>query len=68
MLEPFSQLNIPKYYVTGNHESFCSLNEVFKTINNSSITHLYNENIIFHNKINIIGIDYDSNYDLIKNE
>ena len=68
MLEPFSQLNIPKYYVTGNHESFCSLNEVFKTINNSSITHLYNENIIFDNKINIIGIDYDSNYDLIKNK
>ena len=34
MLESFSQLNITKYYVTGNYESFCSLNEVFNTINN----------------------------------
>ena len=68
MLEPFSQLKMPIYYVTGNHESFTFIEETLLTIHNSSLKHICNENIIFDNKLNIIGMDWNPNFDLIKSK
>ena len=57
MLEPFSQLEMSIYYITGNHESFTFIEETLLTIHNSSLKHICNESIIFDNKLNIIGMD-----------
>ena len=59
MLEPFSQLNYPIYYVSGNHEDYTWKTEAFNLIeNNSNIKHIAKEVINYKNKINIIGVDY----------
>ena len=68
MLEPFSQIKIPIYYVTGNHESYTFFEEALQIIHNSSLIHICNESIVFDNKLNIIGMDWNPNFDLIKSK
>ena len=65
MLEPFSQLSIPIYYVTGNHEDYTFKAEAMEIIENSNLIHLENKAITFNNKVNIIGIDYYINFSII---
>ena len=72
MLEPFSLLTCPIYYVTGNHEEHTWKDEAFNLIqNNSNIIHIPNNVINFQNKFNIIGVDYHFNalisYNNLKN-
>ena len=72
MLEPFSQINAPIYYVTGNHEDYIWKAEAFNIIeNNSNIIHIPNNIITYKNKVNIIGVDYHFNssisYNNLKN-
>ena len=67
ILEPFSQIKIPKYFVTGNHESYSTIENVLKIIKQSNITHIKNENLIYENKLNLIGMDYTTNFNLIRN-
>ena len=67
ILEPFSQIKIPKYFVTGNHESFSTIENVLKIIKKNNITHIKNENLIYENKLNLIGMDYNKNFNLIRN-
>ena len=51
MLEPFSLLTCPIYYVTGNHEDHTWKEEAFNLIqNNSNIIHMPNNVINFQNK------------------
>ena len=60
MLEPFSQITCPIYYVSGNHEDYTWKIEAFDLIeNNSNIIHIPNNIINFQNKFNIIGVDYN---------
>jgi predicted MPP superfamily phosphohydrolase len=60
MLEPFSQITCPIYYVSGNHEDYTWKTEAFDLIeNNSNIIHIPNNIINFQNKFNIIGVDYN---------
>jgi predicted MPP superfamily phosphohydrolase len=60
MLEPFSQITCPIYYVSGNHEDYTWKTEAFDLIeNNSNIIHVPNNIINFQNKFNIIGVDYN---------
>lgn len=72
MLEPFSLISCPIYYVSGNHEDYTWKEEAFNLIeNNSNIIHLSNNVITFKNKFNIIGVDYHFNasisYNSLKN-
>ena len=67
MLEPFSKLKIPIYYITGNHEFYGDYQQAMNIIDNLSyIKHLKNENIIFEDCINIIGKEYEFNIDPAK--
>ena len=60
MLEPFSLIKCPIYYVSGNHEDYTWKEEAYNLIENcSNITHIPNNVINFKNKFNIIGIDYN---------
>ena len=68
MLEPFNMLNIPVYYVTGNHEDYTNKNETLNIIHNSCLIHIQNQIINVNNNINLIGIDYNSNVDDVKME
>lgn len=61
MIEPFNQLKIPIYYITGNHEQFGDLTYVLELIESTNIRHLSNTSIVFNNQIKIIGIDYNRN-------
>ena len=67
MIEPFNSLSKPIYYVTGNHEDFSYKEEVIQIIENSNIIHLKNETVKFNDKINIIGIDYNPDFNNVKN-
>ena len=55
MLKPFSKLNIPIYYITGNHEYYGDYDQALNIIKNLSyIKYLKNEIVTFDNCINII--------------
>jgi len=58
MLSPFDKLNIPIFYVTGNHESYAGLDKVLKVLDQTKIIHLSNKQFEFSG-INFIGIDYN---------
>ena len=60
MLEPFRELNCPVYYVTGNHENYTWKEEAMKIIHQSPLTHIENNKVTFDNRINVIGVDYQS--------
>lgn len=62
MIEPFSKLNIPIYYITGNHEYYGDYEQALNIINNCGfIKYLKNQSIIFNDSINIIGKEFDFN-------
>ena len=58
MIEPFSQLKCPIYFVSGNHENYTWKEEAYKIIDSTNIKRIGNSIINFNNKVNIIGIDY----------
>jgi hypothetical protein len=66
MIEPFKQISIPIYYVTGNHEEFTNKEEIFKYLTKSNIIHLKDKCINFKNLFNLIGIDYNKPYNKVK--
>lgn len=69
MLEPFSKLNVPIYYITGNHEYYGDYDQAIDVINNLGyIKYLKNENIIFNDCINIIGKEFDFNIERAKKD
>ena len=59
IFSPFQKINIPIYYIYGNHEKYSFINETKKLLNNTNFIHLSNKTIQFNNLINLIGIDYD---------
>ena len=66
ILSPFQKINIPIFYVKGNHEEYAFINEMKALLNNTNFVHLSNKTIQFNNLINLIGIDYDfPNYKVI---
>jgi hypothetical protein len=65
MLSPFSQLSIPIYYVTGNHEDYTDKSKAMEIIESTNLIHLENKRIIYDNKVNIIGIDYYKDFSII---
>jgi hypothetical protein len=71
ILNPFDSINIPIYYITGNHEEYTNKKENLDIIHNSKIKHLQNTFITINENINLIGIDfnwneYQSKQELIK--
>ena len=69
MIEPFSKLNIPIYFISGNHEFYGDYEQAINIINNSRfIKYLKNQNIIYNNCINIIGKEFDFNIDKAKKD
>lgn len=62
-LTPFDQLDIPIFYVTGNHEGYYGTNNAIKLIDKTNIKHvLRNEPIVYENLI-IYGHDFLENED-----
>ena len=67
MLEPFNLIKVPIYYITGNHEDLTWKKEFLELIEKSSnLIHIPNNIITIDNRINLIGIDYNKNKELIK--
>ena len=69
ILSPFKNSLYDIYYVSGNHEEFTDKNRLFSLLKKVGIIHLNNRYEIFEKyKLNLIGIDYDKNYSMIRNE
>ena len=69
MLEPFYLIKSPIYYITGNHEELTWKDEFLELIeNHSNLKHLPNNLVIIDERINLIGIDYKKNIDLIRGQ
>jgi len=69
ILSPFKNSIYDIYYVSGNHEEFTDKNRLFSLLKKVGIIHLNNKYEIFERyKLNLIGIDYDKNYSMIRNE
>ena len=69
ILMPFKKCKYKIYYVSGNHEEFTDKDRLFLFLEKVGIIHLNNKIEIFNNyKLNLIGIDYDKNYQYIRNE
>ena len=69
MLEPFYLIKSPIYYITGNHEELTWKNEFLALIeNHSNLIHLPNNLVTIHKRINLIGIDYKKNLNLIRGQ
>ena len=69
MLEPFSLIRVPIYYVTGNHEDLTWKDEFLTLVEKSSnLIRLPNNLITIDNRINLIGIDYKKDKEIIKKQ
>ena len=69
ILMPFTKCKYKIYYVSGNHEEFTDKDRLFLFLEKVGIIHLSNKIEIFDKyKLNLIGIDYDKNYQYIRNE
>ena len=69
MLEPFYLIKCPIYYITGNHEELTWKDEFINLIeNNSNLIHLPNNLVTIDKRINLIGIDYKKNWNLIRGQ
>lgn len=69
MLEPFNQIKCPVYYVTGNHEDLTWKDEFINMIENkTNLIHLPNNLVTIDKRINLIGIDYKKNLELIRGQ
>ena len=69
MLEPFNLIKVPIYYITGNHEDLTWKDEFLDLIeNHSNLIHVQNKSITIDKRINLIGIDYKKNAQLIKGQ
>ncbi len=69
MLEPFNLINVPIYYITGNHEDLTWKEEFLTLIEkNTNFIRLPNNSITIDNRINLIGIDYKKDKEIIKKQ
>jgi predicted MPP superfamily phosphohydrolase len=57
VLTPLKQLNVPIYFVHGNHDVYSGLKEVFEVVNKSGVKILQNERIVFEG-LQIIGLNH----------
>ena len=69
MLDPFKLIKVPIYYITGNHEDLTWKEEFLSLIeNNTNLIRLPNDLVTIDNRINLIGIDYKKNKELIEGQ
>ena len=69
MLEPFYLIKVPIYYITGGHEDLTWKNEFLEMVEKqSNLKRLSNNYVSIDNKINLIGIDYNKNKEIIKEQ
>ena len=69
ILEPFSLIKCPIYYITGNHEDLTWKEEFINMIENqTNLIHLPNNLVTIDNRINLIGIDYKKNLDIVRGQ
>ena len=66
-LKPLTELNIPIYFSTGNHEFYEDFDAIMQRLNNLGVQVLRNQVIQQHN-IEIIGVDDSSNTSHLKNQ
>ena len=65
-LDPLNNLNIPIYFVTGNHEGYADLEKTIPILKNSKITILENETTTLKD-IEIAGLDYSRDQKILEN-
>lgn len=59
-LMPFNSLDIPIFYVTGNHEPFMGKGSILSLLLKTNIQHIgYTTNPIVHRNISFIGYDHE---------
>ena len=69
MLDPFKSIKVPIYYITGNHEDLTWKDEFLSLIEkNTNFIRLPNDLVTIDNRINLIGIDYKKNKELIEGQ
>ncbi len=59
-------LTAPAFFVTGNHETYEGLDEVFRVLGDTKLRILHNEMVEF-NQIHVIGVEYSFERDHLKN-
>lgn len=55
--KPLDELEVPVYYVTGNHEHYAGLNDVLAALEETKVNHLVNTMVV-EKGIQVIGVDY----------
>ncbi|OPX59421.1 MAG: phosphodiesterase YaeI [Methanobacterium sp. PtaB.Bin024] len=60
-----NRFNAPTFFVTGNHETYEGLDEVFRVLGCTDLKILQNELVEF-NRIQVIGVDYSFERDHLK--
>jgi len=69
MMEPFNLIQCPIYYITGNHEELTWKDEFIHMIENqTNLIHLPNNIVTIDKRINLIGIDYKKNLNLVRGQ
>lgn len=58
MIEPFEQIKVPIYFVSGNHEDYTWKEEAYQIIDTTNIKRIGDSIYNYDNRLNIIGIDY----------
>ena len=66
MIDPFEQIKCPIYFISGNHEDYTWKEEAYKIIDQTNIKRIGDSIINFKNKLNIIGIDYLKDTNVVK--
>lgn len=56
--EPFKDLNMPIYFVTGNHDAYSGLNNIYAALNNANVIILNDKLESFREDVEIIGINF----------
>ncbi len=60
-LNPLSQINCPIYYVSGNHERYIDLENIYTNLEKNNVIVLKEDVIKFDDNLNIIGISDEDN-------
>lgn len=55
---PFKNLNMPIYFVTGNHDGYSGLDNVYVALNNANVIILNDKLESFRDDVEIIGINF----------
>ncbi|PIE34483.1 hypothetical protein CSA56_07635 [candidate division KSB3 bacterium] len=58
LVQGFNKLNAASFFIWGNHDQFLKAGEVENMLGSTPITMLKNETSLYHDSLQIIGLDY----------